>query len=204
MILAGDIGGTKCNLAIFEPGGGRREPVASAKIPSASHDSLESVLDAFLEAHPHEVASAAFGIAGPVVEGVVKTTNLPWTVRETSLAERLRTKRVRLLNDLAATAMGLELLRPDEIETLQKGAPQSRGNVAVIAAGTGLGEAILVSDLGRRIPVASEGGHADFAPRDEVEIELWKWLREEHPRAEYEMVVSGQGLVNLYRFLSRS
>ena len=204
MILAGDIGGTKCNLALFPAGPGRAVAAASATIASGGHPSFESVLESFRRDHPAPVAAAAFGVAGPVVDGVCKTTNLPWTIREASLAERLGTPRVRLLNDLAATAIGIEWLRDDEVETLQPGAPGARGNRAVIAAGTGLGEAALVADGGRRIPVPSEGGHADFAPRDEVELGLWRWLREANPRVEYEMVLSGPGIVNLYRFYHRS
>ena len=119
MILAGDIGGTKARLALFEPGSGRAEPAASACLPSAGHDSLESVLDLFLDLHPAKIEAAAFGVAGPVVDGRSRITNLPWIVRQTSLADRLGTPRVRLVNDLAALAVGLPLLRDSEIEVIQ-------------------------------------------------------------------------------------
>jgi glucokinase len=203
MILAGDIGGTKTNLALFPPTAARSEPVASASIPSAGHDNLESVLDVFLEVHPGEVRAAAFGVAGPVVGGASRITNLDWTLKESDLARKLGTDRVRLLNDLAATARGLGMLRDDEMETLQAGSPTSSGNVAVIAAGTGLGEGLLIPHGDEMITVSSEGGHVEFGPRDHVELELWQWLRKRLARVEYESLVSGPGLVNLYRFFHR-
>jgi glucokinase len=203
MILAGDVGGTKTCLALYEPGARRREPAASASFASADHDRLESVLDAFLGDRTARVEAAAFGLAGPVVDGVCKVTNLPWTVREDDLASRFGTPRVRLMNDVVATAMGLEWLRDDEVQSLQAGSARARGNLALIAAGTGLGESAVIADGDRRTPLASEGGHADFAPRDGTELDLWRWLHEAHPRIEYEMLVSGPGLVNLYRFFHR-
>jgi glucokinase len=203
MILAGDIGGTNARLALFQPGTGRMEPVASACIKSAGYPSLESVLDLFLDLHPAEVEAAAFGVAGPVVEGSSRITNLPWVIRQSSLAERLGTPRVRVLNDLAALALGLPLLRDTELETIQAGSDESRGHQAVIAAGTGLGEALLVRQDQDFLTVATEGGHVEFAPRDELEVKLWLWLRKRLPRVEYETVVSGPGLVNLYRFFHR-
>lgn len=202
MLLAGDVGATKCHLALFEPGK-EREPDASASLASADHEDLESVLDAFLADRKGAIDAAAFGVAGPVVDGVCKTTNLPWTVRETSLQDRLGTRRVRIVNDLVATAIGIDDLQDDELQVLQAGSARARGNLAVIAAGTGLGEAALVVDGDRKHPLASEGGHADFAPTDPVELELLGWMREGHPRVEYEDLVSGPGLVNLYRFFHR-
>jgi len=204
VILTGDIGGTKCGFAILPIGRGRREPLAETSVPSADHPSLESALSGFLAAAPGAITAAAFGVAGPVVGASARVTNLPWTLHTESLAELLGTSRVRLVNDLVATALGIAWLRTDEVATLQAGSADARGNVAVLAAGTGLGEAVLIADRGRQIPVASEGGHADFAPRDEAETALWSWLREEHPRVTYEHVLSGHGLVNLYRFLHRS
>jgi glucokinase len=203
MILVGDIGGTKTNLALFPGDKVRSQPTAEASIPSADHDSLESVLDAFFGDQSPPVEAAAFGVAGPVVDGVSRITNLPWVIHESSLAKRLETRAVRLVNDLEATALGLALLRDDETETLQAGSSKGRGNRAVIAAGTGLGEATLVADRDRTIPIASEGGHVEFGPRDPLEVELWTWLHEKNARVEYEMLLSGPGLVNLYRFFHR-
>jgi glucokinase len=204
MILAADVGGTKCNLALFPDGRGRREPERQASIPSADHRDFESVVDAFLEGTRPVVAAMVVGVAGPVLQDSARITNLPWTIRASSLAERLRTPRVGLLNDLQATALGLDWLRPEETASLQAGSPRARGNLAILAAGTGLGEAALIADGDRRIALASEGGHCDFAPIDEADLELWRWLREENPRVTFEMVLSGPGLVNLYRFLHRS
>ena len=203
MILVGDIGGSKTRLAVFEPSLARTEPLASKCFPSNGHNSLESALDLFLDLHPTEVRAAVFGVAGPVVNGASRTTNLPWTIRESSLSQRLGTERIRLVNDLAAAALGLTMLRDDELEVLQAGSPAIRGNQAVIAAGTGLGEALLIRHGEDIITVPSEGGHVAFGPRDELEVELWRWLRQRFPRVEYESVVSGPGLVELYRFFHR-
>ena len=203
MILAGDVGGTKISLALFPPGSPRPEPEASEILASADHDSLESALHAFLARHPAQITAAAFGVPGPVVNGICRTTNLPWIVRRDDLAERLGIDGVDVVNDLVATAHGIALLRDDERVELQAGSPAAGGTVAVIAAGTGLGETAILADGDRRLPVSSEGGHADFGPRDDVEVEIWRWLREEHARVEYEMLLSGPGLVNLYRFFHR-
>ena len=203
MILVGDIGGSKTRLAVFEPSGVRTEPVASTCIASSSHDSLESVLNVFLDLHPVDVRAAVFGVAGPVVDGASRTTHLSWTIRESSLAKQLGTARVLLVNDLVACARGLATLRDDELEVIQAGSPASQGNQAVIAAGTGLGEGLLIRQGEHLITVASEGGHVEFGPRDELEMELWRWLRKRIPRVEYASLVSGPGLVNLYRFFHR-
>ncbi len=203
MILVGDIGGSKTRLAIFEPSAVRTEALTSTCIDSAGHDSLESVLELFLDLHPTKVRAAVFGVAGPVVDGASRTTHLSWTIRESSLARQLGTRRVVLVNDLAATARGLTTLRDDEMETLQAGSPAGQGNQAVIAAGTGLGEGLLIRQEEQFLTVASEGGHVEFGPRDELEMELWRWLRKRVPRVEYESLVSGPGLVNLYRFFHR-
>jgi glucokinase len=140
------------------------------------------------------------GIAGPVVDGRAVTTNLPWVVDERRLAAAIPAPRVRLLNDLEATAHGIWALGEDELVSLQSGALR-RGNLAVIAAGTGLGEAIVVIDGGRRTVIATEGGHADFGPRGELEEDLLRYLRKEFGGVSYERVLSGPGLVNVYRFL---
>ena len=201
MILAGDVGGTKTMLALFEPGGGAPVLVREATMPSREFDSLEAVVERFLAAGPRgDITAACIGIAGPVVDGRAVTTNLPWVVDERRLAAAIPAPRVRLLNDLEATAHGIWALNEDELVSLQSGALR-RGNLAVIAAGTGLGEAIVVIDGGRRTVIAIEGGHADFGPRGELEEDLLRYLRKEFGRVSYERVLSGPGLVNVYRFL---
>jgi glucokinase len=149
---------------------------------------------------PATIDVACFGVAGPVVDGRADTTNLPWHLDERELCERIPAGRVRLLNDLEATGYGVLGLDPAALATLQVGRRQ-QGNMAVIAAGTGLGEALLVWDRARYIVVSSEGGHTDFAPRTEIEMELLRFLRKEFGSVSYERVLSGPGLHNIYRFL---
>lgn len=197
MILAGDAGGTKTTLALFDAG----RLVREATIASRDVASLEAAIARFLDAGPRVAIDAlAVGIAGPVVDGRSTTTNLPWEVDERQLAEVASAGRSRLLNDLEAAAHGVFELAPHELVTLQSGTVQ-RGNLAVIAAGTGLGEALVVGDGPRRVVIASEGGHVDFAPRGELEEDLLRFLRKELGRVSYERVLSGPGLHNLYRFL---
>jgi len=170
-------------------------------MPSREFDSLEAIVERFLVAGPRgDITAACVGIAGPVVDGRAVTPNLPWVVDERRLAAAIPAPRVRLLNDLEATAHGIWALGEDELVSLQSGTLR-RGNLAVIAAGTGLGEAIVVIDGGRRTVFATEGGHADFAPRSELEEDLLRYLRKEFGRVSYERVLSGPGLVNVYRFL---
>jgi glucokinase len=201
VILAGDAGGTKTLLALFEPGDGAPVLVREATVPSREFDSLEAIVERFLAAGPRgDITAACVGIAGPVVDGRSVTPNLPWVVDEGRLAVTIPAPRVRLLNDLEATAHGVWALGEDELVSLQSGALR-RGNLAVIAAGTGLGEAIVVIDGGRRTVIATEGGHADFGPRGELEEDLLRHLRKEFGRVSCERVLSGPGLMNVYRFL---
>jgi glucokinase len=201
VILAGDAGGTKTILALFEPGDGAPVLVREATVPSRDFDSLEAIVERFLTAGPRgDITAACVGIAGPVVDGRAVTPNLPWVVDERRLAAAIPAPRVRLLNDLEATAHGIWALGEDELVSLQSGALR-RGNLAVIAAGTGLGEAIVVIDGGRRTVIATEGGHVDFGPRGELEEDLLRYLRKELGRVSYERVLSGPGLVNIYRCL---
>ena len=198
--LAGDIGGTKTNLALYELAGApavRRE----ASFASARYGSLEEVIADFLRDDRPPIAAAAFGIAGPIVDEAVSTTNLPWRIEAASLRRVLETPRVRLLNDLEATAFGALFLPEDRFEVLNPGRARA-GNRAVIAAGTGLGQGFLFWDGQRHVPVATEGGHVDFAPRDATESALLAFLRREYDRVSYERVVSGPGLFNVFRFLS--
>ncbi len=201
MILAGDIGGTKTVIGLFEAAADRLHAVREETFPSRSHSTLEEVLDRFLarESRP-PLDAACFGVAGPVVEGRTRTTNLPWELDERKLAEALQVPRAKLLNDLEAAAYGMLYLEPTDLCVLQPGLKR-KGNIAVIAAGTGLGEAIVYWDGARHHPLASEGGHADFAPQTDLEGELLLYLRREFGHVSYERLLSGPGLLNIYRFL---
>ena len=201
MLLAGDVGGTKTALALFESRGADLVPVREAALPSRDFPGIEAVIARFLAGGPRVAIDAAcFGVAGPVVDGRCVATNLPWELDEQGLAAALPAKRVRLLNDLAATAHGVLGLPRTALATLQAGTPRA-GNMALIAPGTGLGEALLIWDGARHLVVGSEGGHADYAPRSDLEAELLAALRREHGRVSWERVVSGPGLVAVYRFL---
>src|SRR5436190_4127131 len=198
MILAGDIGGTHTRLALFD--GDSHEPLALAIYPSRKHAGLEEIVAAFLAEHPAEVECACFDVAGPVRNGRVKATNLPWIVDARRVANTLGLPSIELVNDLAATAYGIAELTTADLETLSCGDPSIGGNLAVIAAGTGLGEAGLSWNGTRYHAVASEGSHSDFGPRSALQVELYTFLaRDSH--VSYEDVCSGIGLVTLYRFL---
>ena len=205
MIIAGDIGGTKTNVALFEAHGhelGRI--VVQQSFPSGGYDSLEAILADFVAAHKSDVITGAcFGIAGPVVRGRVEATNLAWKVSADSLARSLGLRHVTLINDLEATAFGLDELPPEQLYTLNEGETDPAGHRGLIAAGTGLGMAgIFNGGGGRFVPMPSEGGHMDFAPRNEREFELLTYLREKvHGRVSYERVMSGLGIFNIYSFL---
>lgn len=202
MILAGDIGATKSLLALFErsPGGLRR--VRAASFPSGEYTSLAELARAFLRAETvPPLEGACFGVPGPVWDGKVETTNLPWTLDERELARTIDVPRAKLINDLQAGAYGLLRLPPEEFEVLQAGEPRA-GTMAVIAPGTGLGEAILYWDGVRYHAIASEGGHTDFAPRTRREIALLEYLQARFGgHVSYERVLSGDGLHNLYSFV---
>jgi len=226
MILAGDIGGTKTTLALFDWKSERVEPAREQMFASADFGSLEEVLARFLETRrkesgvvprhedssepsdspspeePLRIEAACFGVAGPVIENRSRTTNLAWVVDGAEIAKRFQLPTVHLLNDLEATAHGLLVLRPEETEVLNAGTPSStRSAMALIAAGTGLGEAILFWDGRRYHPMPSEGGHADFAPTSDVEIDLLRYLRASHMHVSYERVLSGAGLYAVYEFI---
>jgi len=201
IVLAGDVGGTKTALALFEATGRGLVLVRETTVPSRQAASLEAAIQEFLGGGPRpKINAVCLGIAGPVVDGRAVATNLPWVIDERQLATSVPAPRVRLLNDLEAAAHGLLTLPDDELATLQPGIPR-RGHLAVIAAGTGLGEALVVDDGERRVVIASEGGHADFAPRDDLEDGLLRFLRKEFGRVSYERILSGPGLFNVYRFL---
>jgi glucokinase len=205
--LAGDIGGTKTNLALFDWRSDRVEPERQRTFYSKDYGSFDDILAEFLKSPEADsplpsIRAAAFGVAGPVIRNRCQATNLPWVVDGASLAARFTLPTVRLLNDLEATAYGLLVLRPDEIEVLNAGSPpESPTTMALIAAGTGLGEAILFSHRSHYHPMPSEGGHASFAPTNDLEIELLRYLRSSHLHVSWERVLSGPGLVNIYEFL---
>jgi glucokinase len=204
MIIAGDIGGTKTNVALFEVGGGRvGKPLAQHSYPSARFGSLEDILTDFVRHHPQaRITHACFGVAGPVVAGHVDATNLTWEVFDYKLAEAVGLPSVRLINDLEATAYGLGELGPEQLYTLNEGEGGRAGHRALIAAGTGLGMAAVYFDGAAYHPMPSEGGHMDFAPRDEREFEMLTYLREKiGGRVSYERVLSGMGIQNIYSFL---
>jgi len=201
MLLAGDVGGTKVRIGVFDRDQ-PLEPVRESLYASAEHASLEAILSEFMRSHTGAaVERACFGVAGPVLDGRVALTNLGWRIEEQALEQTLGCP-VRLLNDLQASAYGILELENDAFEVLQMGAAARNGAVALIAAGTGLGEAMLVWDGARYLALASEGGHVGFAPRDDLESDLLEYLRARYGgHVSYERVLSGQGLADLYAFL---
>jgi len=201
MILAGDIGGTSTRIALFENERSALHAVVSGRYPSRDHAGLTEIVAAFTSAHPGRIDAATFGIAGPVRDGRVETPNLPWVIDGAVLAKQLGLQEFTLLNDLEANAWGVFTLGDADVETLSPGMPSREGNAAIISAGTGLGEAGYHWDGTRLLPFASEGGHADFAPHDDLTIELFRWLHGRHGHVSWERVVSGPGLVNIYTFL---
>jgi len=201
MILAGDIGGTSTRLALFEVAGGALRAIARERYPSRNYPGLAEIVREFTSANQRDPDAACFGIAGPVREGRVETPNLPWVIEAASLATQLRLPRVTLLNDLEANAWGVFTLDDADFATLSTGVPAADGNAAIISAGTGLGEAGYHWDGSSLHPFASEGGHADFAPHDELTVELYRWLHRRYGHVSWERVVSGPGLVNIYKFL---
>jgi glucokinase len=200
LVLAGDIGGTKTNLALFSVHGDKLRSESFRTFPSKRYSGLVPVVQEFLAGDHPKVDAACFGIAGPVIDGKVQTPNLPWMLETAELRRALQLDAVRLLNDLEAGAYGIFTLGNDEFHTLNEGTMHHSGNKALIAAGTGLGQAMLYDDGRHFIPLASEGGHGDFAPRNEMEIELLRHLIKRFQRVSYERVVSGPGLLNIYRF----
>jgi glucokinase len=202
VILAGDVGGTKTNLGLFETAGERLRLVCSEHYHSADFSSLGAVARRFLAVHPpgEAIRAACFGIPGPVIDNRANPANLAWMVDGALLAADIQVEAVALINDLVATAEGIPALEDSAVAVLQQGTPEPAGNRALIAAGTGLGMAMLPRIGGRWTPVASEGGHADFAPRTEEEIGLLRHLRERFGRVSVERVVSGPGLFNVYQY----
>ncbi len=206
MLLAGDIGGTKTVLAVFSAEAGPHAPLVEATFPSSRYGRLEAIVREFLSHNSLPVDRACFGVAGPVVAGTAQVTNLPWLMSEASLTESFGWRAARLLNDLESIAYAIPILEPDDIQTLNAGAPVQHGNIAVIAPGTGLGEAFLTWDSDHYRAHASEGGHASFAPSNELEDGLLSYMRTQlgHGHVSFERVCSGLGIPNIYYYLKQS
>ena len=205
MILSGDVGGTKTLLGVFEPAASRPRLVTTASYVTNAYHSFTDILDEFdrVAAQHGTIDAVVVGVAGPVIGGVSRLTNISWDISAAEIRTHRRIRHVELLNDLEAIANSVELLTGDEVAVLQPGVSRTDGNGAVIAAGTGLGQAYLHRVNGRMRPVPSEGGHADYAARTDREIEFVRMLREQCGRAEVEQVLSGPGLINLHRFTHR-
>jgi len=201
MLIAGDIGGTKTDLAIYSIESGPHVPLSQAQFHSADYHSLQAMVSEFLAQVKAPVEHASFDVAGPVIDGHVKTTNLPWVMDEISLARDLNLKSVHLMNDLEAVARAVPVLRPTDLVTLNEGQPVAKGTIAVIAPGTGLGESFLTWDGAQYLAHSSEGGHSDFAPTDEQQIRLLRYLLPRFGHVGVERVCSGIGVPNIYEFL---
>ncbi len=204
MILAGDIGGTNARLAFFNVLDGRFDLVSASIFPSREYSGLDKIVTEFVSSSSVHPETACFGVAGPVRDGKVETSNLPWIVESTRLASELNIEKALLINDLEATAWGIAALDAKDLVTLNQIKEPAIGNQAVIAAGTGLGEAGLYWDGKQHHIFASEGGHTDFAPRNDLEVELFCHLTKRFGHVSFERILSGPGLINVYEFLRDS
>ncbi|MBJ6751228.1 glucokinase [Geomonas anaerohicana] len=201
LILAGDVGGTSTRLAYFEADAAGLTVLSQAQYKSTAHGSLAEILRHFSQQHGIAAERACLGIAGPIIEGRVHTPNLPWTIDSIDLARTLGLSDVRLINDLEANTYGIAALKQQDLYTLNPGTPKPDGTIAVVSAGTGLGESLAYWDGDTHRPLPSEAGHADFAARNDLEAELLLYLQGKHGRVSYERVLSGPGLHDIYRFL---
>ena len=200
MILAGDVGGTKVDLALYDFINGKLQYTRDKVYKAKDYPGLEVIVKEFLGAD--KVSAACFGVPGPVRDGRLRLTNLPWTLDSRELSKNLGIDHVFLINDLEANGYGIAELTPDQIYTLAEGDPSQTGNRALIAAGTGLGQGLLIWNGRIHVPYPSEGGHADYAPRNEDEIDLLRFLKEKYNgRVSFERVVAGMGLTSIYEFL---
>ena len=200
MILAGDVGGTKVHLALYDFINGELKHTRDQQFPSKQYAGLEEIVREFLAGE--KITAACFGVPGPVRDGRLRLTNLPWTLDRRELKDQLKIDLVFLLNDLEANGYGIAELSADQMVTLSEGDASQMGNRALIAAGTGLGEGYMVWDGHSHIPYPSEGGHADYAPRNEDEFDLLRFLRQKYNgRVSFERVVSGMGITNIFEFL---
>ena len=204
MLIAGDIGGTKTLLALYTPEQGPRKPVTQKLFHSADYASLDDIVRAFVAETGAKVRAACFDVAGPVIAGRAHLTNLPWNLEESAMQRALGLERVTLLNDLKAVAYAVPRLADQDLHVISPGVPEPHGQIAVIAPGTGLGEAFLIWNGTEYIAGASEGGHADFGPHDDMQGELWRALRAKFDHVSIERVCSGIGIPNIYDFLRDS
>lgn len=202
LILAGDIGGTKTHLGLFSIGKDRCHLIFEKTFLSKSYKGLENILGDFLKGQK-KIASACFGVAGPVTEGIVRVTNLPWRIDAQSLQKELSLRKVEIINDLVANAYGISVMKKKDFEILNTG-KMKMGNAVLISAGTGLGEAVLFWNGKKHVPSPSEGGHSEFGPRNPLEIELLHYLFGRFGHVSYERVLSGAGLFHIYQFLKDS
>jgi len=201
MLLAGDIGGTKTDLAVYSSETGLDAPLAETEVHSADYGSLQAIAREFLTKVKLPVDRACFAVAGPVIGGRSKITNLPWAIDESTVAKELNLEHVHLMNDLEAIAFAIPNLRTNDLDTINAGAPIPGGTIGVIAPGTGLGESFLTWDGSKYVPHGSEGGHSDFAPTDERQIGLLRYVLERFGHAGIERVCSGIGIPNIYEYL---
>jgi len=204
MLLAGDIGGTKTDLAIYSNEAGPFAPLAETEVHSADYGSLQAMAREFLAKAKVPVDRACFAVAGPVIGGRAKITNLPWAIDESTIAKELNLEHVHLMNDLEAIAFAIPSLRTDDLHTLNAGVPVPGGAIGVIAPGTGLGESFLTWDGSRYIAHSSEGGHGSFAPTDETQIGLLAHMLKHFEHVSYENVCSGIGIPHIYEYLRSS
>jgi glucokinase len=200
MLIAGDIGGTKTDLAVYSKEFGPHTPLVEAEVHSSDYPSLQAMVAEFLSTTKMSVEAASFDVAGPVIDGHVKTTNLPWVMDESSLKEGLNLKSVHLMNDLEAVARAVPVLRSTDLITLNQGEPSLHGPIAIIAPGTGLGESFLTWNGSQYQAHSSEGGHSDFAPTDVRQIRLLEFLLERFDHVGVERVCSGIGVPNIYEY----
>ena len=201
MILAGDIGGTNARLPLFDVQNGSFNLVAATVFPSRRYSGLDQIVSEFVGTAGVRPGKACFGVAGPVTNGRVEASNLPWTIESKRLADELELPKATLINDLEATGWGVGALSPSDLVNLSHTDTTVLGNQAIIAAGTGLGEGGLYWDGTRHHVFASEGGHCDFAPLNDLQLELWEYLFKRYGHVSYERIVSGPGLVNVFEFL---
>jgi len=209
VILAGDVGGTKCNLALFAEKNGKLEFVFRERFASKEFAQFDLIIREFARrAAPHlgsqKIRAAGFGVAGPVIDNRIHATNLPWIVEAETLAQEVGVKSIVLVNDLGATGHSLEHLAPEDFCVLNEGTPVPGASRALLAAGTGLGEGILFWDGRRYKVVPSEGGHSDYSPRTDQQIELLKFMRHRYPQVSWELILSGRGFRTLHEFIAPS